>query len=282
MASTKHRYYCVALGSATLFACNALADVPLPAFTPVSGSADVYVFSQLGAWNDPACVESHTSEYELGALLGGTYDESLCYANFGFAGSTIEVLPVMHADGFEMSIEGDGLIYDTKDAGAFSRHDCDGQFVFDSELTRRVRIDLAMSASGLGSLTMDYRRIGDAGGGGGGSMTYVNESLSAYIDTVSFENVWVFDMPAGRWRVNYYTTHQCTSSTEGFEESRADLNFAITVVDSADVNGDGTVNTEDLLAVISAWGVCGSCSEDLNNDGTVDVGDLLLVVGSWV
>jgi len=59
------------------------------------------------------------------------------------------------------------------------------------------------------------------------------------------------------------------------------LNFSITVVSNADVNGNGIVNTEDLLAVIGSWGVCGSCSEDLDGDGVVGVEDLLLVVGNW-
>jgi len=281
MALGKHQLYCVAICSATLFACNALAGNPTPPFTAISGSGETYVFSQIGAWNKPVCVESHTSTFGLDELGKGTSDDALCYFTDSFAGARVNVLQTVTAAGFEMNIDSEGLIYDENSIGTFSRHDSDGQFVFDSTSTRRVRIDLTMSASGLGSLTIDYRRIGDAGGGGGGSMTYVDESLSAYIDPVTSEHLWVFDMPAGRWRVNYYSTHQCTSSTEGFEESIADLNFSITVVSNADVNGNGIVNTEDLLAVIGSWGVCGSCSEDLDGDGVVGVEDLLLVVGNW-
>lgn len=48
-----------------------------------------------------------------------------------------------------------------------------------------------------------------------------------------------------------------------------------------DVNGDGVVGTDDLLAILSAWGNCGSCPEDLTNDGLVGVDDVLLVVSEW-
>jgi hypothetical protein len=52
----------------------------------------------------------------------------------------------------------------------------------------------------------------------------------------------------------------------------------------ADINNDGSVNVSDLLAVISAWGVCpipNNCPADINDDGTVNVADLLAVITSW-
>ncbi|MDP7519313.1 MAG: hypothetical protein QF438_04105, partial [Phycisphaerales bacterium] len=49
-----------------------------------------------------------------------------------------------------------------------------------------------------------------------------------------------------------------------------------------DVNGDGVVDTNDLLAVLAAWGPCESpCSEDINNDGQVDVNDVLVLIAAW-
>jgi hypothetical protein len=52
-----------------------------------------------------------------------------------------------------------------------------------------------------------------------------------------------------------------------------------------DATGDGLVTVDDLLAVIGAWGVCGSppagCPADLNADGVVDVDDLLTVISHW-
>ncbi|MCI0631868.1 MAG: dockerin type I domain-containing protein [Phycisphaerales bacterium] len=65
----------------------------------------------------------------------------------------------------------------------------------------------------------------------------------------------------------------------------ATFSFNLDVAQLGDVNGDETVNIDDLLAVISAWGECpqppANCPADLNGDGAVDVGDLLLVIGNW-
>jgi hypothetical protein len=57
----------------------------------------------------------------------------------------------------------------------------------------------------------------------------------------------------------------------------------------ADINIDGAVDVDDLLAVINGWGACGdpcppSCAADiapLKGDCVVDVDDLLLVINSW-
>jgi glucose/arabinose dehydrogenase len=49
-----------------------------------------------------------------------------------------------------------------------------------------------------------------------------------------------------------------------------------------DVNSDGSVNIDDLLAVIASWGPCGPpCLADLNLNGVVDIDDLLQVIGNW-
>jgi hypothetical protein len=47
-----------------------------------------------------------------------------------------------------------------------------------------------------------------------------------------------------------------------------------------DINADGVVNVNDLLAVISRWGAC-VCMEDINGDALVNVDDLLLVIQDW-
>ena len=48
-----------------------------------------------------------------------------------------------------------------------------------------------------------------------------------------------------------------------------------------DINGDGEVAVDDILAVIAAFGPCDGCPEDVNGDGTVDVNDLLQVLNCW-
>jgi hypothetical protein len=49
----------------------------------------------------------------------------------------------------------------------------------------------------------------------------------------------------------------------------------------ADIDGNGTVNVDDLLAVINSWGACAGCAADINDDGTVNVDDLLAVINAW-
>jgi hypothetical protein len=48
----------------------------------------------------------------------------------------------------------------------------------------------------------------------------------------------------------------------------------------ADLTGDGSVGTDDLLALIAQWGRLGGPA-DLDGDGVVGLGDLLLLISSW-
>jgi hypothetical protein len=52
-----------------------------------------------------------------------------------------------------------------------------------------------------------------------------------------------------------------------------------------DVNGDGVVNTSDLLALLAAWGDCPDppeeCPADFDGDGDVDTSDLLTLLANW-
>ncbi len=48
----------------------------------------------------------------------------------------------------------------------------------------------------------------------------------------------------------------------------------------ADVDGDGAVGIQDLLALLGSWGNTGGPA-DVNGDGLVDVQDLLELLASW-
>jgi hypothetical protein len=47
-----------------------------------------------------------------------------------------------------------------------------------------------------------------------------------------------------------------------------------------DINGDGFVDVQDLLMLLSAWGNAGG-PEDINGDEVVDVQDLLMLLSAW-
>jgi hypothetical protein len=52
-----------------------------------------------------------------------------------------------------------------------------------------------------------------------------------------------------------------------------------------DVNGDGIVDTEDLLLLLASWGPCPDppedCPADFDGNGTVDTADLLILLANW-
>ncbi len=48
-----------------------------------------------------------------------------------------------------------------------------------------------------------------------------------------------------------------------------------------DFNGDGVVNSDDLGAMLGAYGVCRQCEEDLNRDGYVDETDVKMLALLW-
>jgi len=52
-----------------------------------------------------------------------------------------------------------------------------------------------------------------------------------------------------------------------------------------DINGDGVVDSSDLLELLGAWGPCppgpAACDADLDGNGVVDGGDLLILLTAW-
>ncbi|HRQ75867.1 MAG TPA: hypothetical protein PK098_08110 [Phycisphaerales bacterium] len=51
-----------------------------------------------------------------------------------------------------------------------------------------------------------------------------------------------------------------------------------------DLNNSGSVDVQDLLILLGAWGPCAepdNCPADLNNSGSVDVQDLLILLANW-
>ena len=52
---------------------------------------------------------------------------------------------------------------------------------------------------------------------------------------------------------------------------------------NGDIDGNGTVGTSDLIALLASWGVCetGDHPADLNDDGSVDTSDLIALLAAW-
>ena len=61
-------------------------------------------------------------------------------------------------------------------------------------------------------------------------------------------------------------------------------NIALRIAKPGDVNGDQSVNVDDLLSVIGAWGGCGNpqdCPQDITCNNEINIDDLLAVIGNW-
>jgi hypothetical protein len=50
---------------------------------------------------------------------------------------------------------------------------------------------------------------------------------------------------------------------------------------TADLDGDGEVDAQDLGELLACWGPCEDCPADLNADGEVDATDLAILLSAW-
>ena len=48
-----------------------------------------------------------------------------------------------------------------------------------------------------------------------------------------------------------------------------------------DLDGNGSVDIEDLLSTLNDWGCETDCTADVNDDGSVDISDLLTIIANW-
>ncbi len=55
----------------------------------------------------------------------------------------------------------------------------------------------------------------------------------------------------------------------------------VRLVPLGDIDGDGSVNVPDLLALLAAWGTDPGGPPDFDGDGTVAVPDLLALLAAW-
>ena len=50
---------------------------------------------------------------------------------------------------------------------------------------------------------------------------------------------------------------------------------------AGDIDGNGSVDVDDMLAVLNTWGPCSGCAADLDASGEVEVNDMLLLLAAW-
>ncbi len=179
----------------------------------------------------------------------------------------------------EMSGWGDAVA----EAGqtTFSRHDTSGGITFNVYEPVRVQLNWFMWAAGLGNANMTLRRVGDIDGPTVPFPPIFEQTVSSYIEPIQIDDITMFTMRTGRWRVSMFSTHQAMNTKKGFMNGFARGTFEGTWIDLGDVDGSGNVDLTDLLDVIASWGLCGSCAADVTGDGYVDTSDLLQVIADW-
>ena len=82
---------------------------------------------------------------------------------------------------------------------------------------------------------------------------------------------------------NDETPADCAEDGGVFHANTDCKTFSCTVTPCpADITSNGTVDMDDLLAVINHWGPCPApCPADITNSGEVDMDDLLEVINAW-
>ncbi|MDY7108077.1 MAG: DUF4397 domain-containing protein [Planctomycetota bacterium] len=209
------------------------------------------------------------------------------YASLGFGTYNVKVVPAGETE--PVVIEADlGLLANTDytvlavntlanieplvlvDDNATSMDNARLRFVHASPNAPAVDIALADGGAVLFG-NIEFKGVGDYIEVPGG--TYDLEARLAGTETV------VLDIPGVMVENERVYTAYAMGLVNGEPALQAVLSLDF-VGCSADINGDGAVETHDLLLLLGAWGSDDSTA-DLDGDGNVGTADLLLLLGKW-
>jgi hypothetical protein len=248
---------------------------------PTSVWGNIYVFTQLGEWNNADCFEGHTTELTLDLLLNGASDSLICIDGSYSSQAIAETRVDLQSAGFSMQLNGWGEAVGGDDVAAFSRHDIDATMEVDLKADTRLRVDWFMLAAGLATVQLKLTRVGDIGGPDDWSSPIISRTISSYIDPIMLDGMDVLFMPQGRWRIRLYSTHQAMATSPDFMHAFARTNHEATFIPLGDVDGNTVVDVADLLLLLAQFGPCAGCQADLDGNGEVDVTDLLQLLADF-
>ena len=118
------------------------------------------------------------------------------------------------------------------------------------------------------------------------------------VKTGSLSQIREIQTGTGYWSQHSFTQHIGLNNHEIIDEIQirwpsgivqiltdVAVNQTIDIVEhegcATDLVADGYINVDDLLELISQWGLCGDCSADFDNNSEVDIDDLLILIGDW-
>lgn len=130
-------------------------------------------------------------------------------------------------------------------------------------IARRTRLALAtLVAAAIGlHVSGDYDLPWFTIDGGGGSSSGSGYELNGTIGQcdAGVMSGGSFTLQGGFWNAGRPATPSCPG----------------------DVDGDGFVDVDDMIAVLGAWGPCVGCAADIDGSGAVDTNDLLVILAGW-
>jgi hypothetical protein len=182
---------------------------------------------------------------------------------------TLEWMTYLGGSGMEVALRvatdaaGAALVSGTTESANFEGHDNSFHGVFDAYVAR-------VPASG----TIEWMSYVGGSGDDGGFGIAIDRAGDALVTG----------------RTNSTTFVGQTNSFHGGPSWGDAFVLKLPIADSSvvpgDVNGDGVVDVDDLIAVILGWGACAdcpppNCPADVNDDCAVDVDDLIAVILNW-
>jgi len=245
--------------------CQHVIDVLVPGnvesstarqFRARSGIHDLRLRECTSAYSLPIdlTIEDLTAHFSAtGAGFSIQPADTLGFTPVGFAGLCIYPNSVFPADlvvDFSRTLTRFSILYSPQELG------CDD--------SATMRVTAYMNAAAVGTNTTTAAAPG----------TWPSETLSIVV-------------PAGFNRVVVHYDAPPPTCQDWGQIFLAD-NVTVTLAAqpcAGDTNCDGTVNVDDLIAVILGWGACahppGACPADVNGSGSVDVDDLIAVILAW-
>jgi hypothetical protein len=92
-------------------------------------------------------------------------------------------------------------------------------------------------------------------------------------------------LPAGQYRLMLHGRSLIDATVPPNGEGESSFSISARFQRPGDANIDGSVNADDLIAVILAWGSCPAapafCPIDMDESGAIDADDLVLVIMNW-
>ncbi len=113
-----------------------------------------------------------------------------------------------------------------------------------------------------------------------GQWVLLNEIVSNGVNQTEYD-FHTHDLPIDAYHSEFrirFRTQVNNSSDDWYID---DVSIAAVAPCTADISGDGTVNTTDLLILFGNWGPNPDSPSDLDGNGTVNTTDLLILFGNW-